>query len=218
MDMAVAELILQQAVDLLEMDISRTDSNVFKLRTAAEQVKKDLSAAGADDTSYSVQCIVDDEDADGEVTKEDMESACKREGDLFERFYHFVFSMIGECASDVHIDAVEISGSSMRIPMLRTKLLEAVQHNGHDVSRVSNTLNMEEACARGCALFAQKYLVEKRIVCTPEHVSLKSDNTEVTMDVCGCKSTDPVEGKFAVSGTVSLKTGTDHDCRRICMN
>ena len=37
MDMAVAELILQQAVDLLEMDISRTDSNVFKLRTAAER-------------------------------------------------------------------------------------------------------------------------------------------------------------------------------------
>ena len=170
------------------------------------------------DASYNVERIVDDEDAEGMVTKEDMEMACKERGDLIERFYHFVFTTIEECASDLQIDVVEVSGSSMRIPLFRTKLLEAVQHNGHNVDRISNTMNMEEACSRGCTLFAQKYLVEKQIVCTPEQVCLKNDTQEITMDVCGYKPTDPVEDKFAISSEVSLPTGTDHDCRGIVMN
>ena len=86
-DMAIAELIRKQAGEYLDMEIPQTAITEFKLRTAAEKVKEDLSAAGAEDASYNVERIVDDEDAEGMVTKEDMEMACKERGDLIERFY-----------------------------------------------------------------------------------------------------------------------------------
>ena len=184
-DDAIAELLLEQAKTTLDCEVDRTPVVMYKLHTAAEKIKRDLSATGAQETDYSIPYLADGEDLDGDVTKEDVEAICKQKGDLFEVFYHFVFETVSECASDVKIDSIQICGSSMRIPQLQARLLEAVQHARQTVERVGNTLNMEEACARGCALFAQKYAVEKVLVSSSEKVALEVNGRVVSMEVFG---------------------------------
>ena len=184
-DDAIAELLLEQAKTTLDCEVDRTPVVMYKLHSAAEKIKRDLSAAGAQETEYSIMYLADAQDLDGYVTKEDVEAICKQKGDLFEVFYHFVFEMVSECASDVKIDSVQICGSSMRIPQLQARLLEAVQHARQNVECVGNTLNMEEACARGCALFAQKYGVEKVLASSAEKVEVEVNGRAVSMDVFG---------------------------------
>lgn len=184
-DDAIAELLLEQAKTTLDCEVDRTPVVMYKLHSAAEKIKRDLSAAGAQETEYSIMYLADAQDLDGYVTKEDVEAICKQKGDLFEVFYHFVFEMVSECTSDVKIDSVQICGSSMRIPQLQARLLEAVQHARQNVECVGNTLNMEEACARGCALFAQKYGVEKVLASSAEKVEVEVNGRAVSMDVFG---------------------------------
>ena len=184
-DDAIAELLLEQAKTTLDCEVDRTPVVMYKLHSAAEKIKRDLSAAGAQETEYSIMYLADAQDLDGYVTKEDVEAICKQKGDLFEVFYHFVFEMVSECASDVKIDSVQICGSSMRIPQLQARLLEAVQHARQNVECVGNTLNMEEACARGSALFAQKYGVEKVLASSAEKVEVEVNGRAVSMDVFG---------------------------------
>ena len=184
-DDAIAELLLEQAKTTLDCEVDRTPVVMYKLHSAAEKIKRDLSAAGAQETEYSIMYLADAQDLDGYVTKEDVEAICKQKGDLFEVFYHFVFEMVSECASDVKIDSIQICGSSMRIPQLQARLLEAVQHARQNVECVGNTLNMEEACARGCALFAQKYGVEKVLASSAEKVEVEVNGRAVSMDVFG---------------------------------
>ena len=184
-DDAIAELLLEQAKTTLDCEVDRTPVVMYKLHSAAEKIKRDLSAAGAQETEYSIMYLADAQDLDGYVTKEDVEAICKQKGDLFEVFYHFVFEMVSECASDVKIDSVQICGSSMRIPQLQARLLEAVQHARQNVECVGNTLNMEEACARGCALFAQKYGVEKVLASSAEKVEVEVNGRAVSMEVFG---------------------------------
>ena len=148
-------------------------------------------------------------------SKEDFESACTREDSLFERFYHIVFGAVEAIAKDASIDVVEISGSAMRTPRLQEELLKAVQHAGHAVSRVSNTLNMEEACARGCVLFGELFFEERRVNCSVEEVAVCSDDAEVTrVCVYGTKPCEAIENQFTISANNPLEAGNDHDCGR----
>ena len=197
-DDAIAELLLEQAKTVLDCEVDRTPAVMYKLHTAAEKIKRDLSATGAQETDYSIPYLANGEDLDGDVTKEDVEAICKQKGDLFEVFYHFVFETVSECASDVKIDSIQICGSSMRIPQLQARLLEAVQHARQTVERVGNTLNMEEACARGCALFAQKYAVEKVLASSCEKVALEVNGRVVSMDVFGLGGVRDVVGMDGV--------------------
>ena len=212
-DDAIAELLLEQAKTTLDCEVDRTPVVMYKLHSAAEKIKRDLSAMGAQETDYSIAYLADGEDLDGDVTKEDVEAICKQKGDLFEVFYHFVFEMVSECARDVKIDSIQICGSGMRVPQLQARLLEAVQHARQNVERVGNTLNMEEACARGCALFAQKYAVEKVLACSAEKVELEVNGRVVSMDVFGMRGVGDgvVKGANGVGGDANGVGGDAND-------
>lgn len=214
-DAVLMELLYARAVEVMG-EFDRSESINFKLKQVAERVKMDLSADGADDATYCFELIAGDDEIEGEITKEDMMTACcgNKENNLFDRFYDFVFSVVSEYAPNVNIDVIEIAGGGMRIPQLRTKLLEAVQHNGKDVERVSTTLNTSEACARGTCLFAQKYLVEKEIGIASQPIRLMIGEKEMcSMEVYGYKGDVDGEYPFTITSDEIMMEGVDHDCR-----
>ena len=184
------------------------------MRTAAETVKKNLSARGADDISYEIPNMFEGDVATGVFTKEDFETACTRAENLFDKFYHIVFDTVQAVVTEERIDTVVISGSAMRTPRLQEELLRAVHHAGHEVEAVNNTLNLEEACARGCALFGEMFFEEKRFACSCEEVSVKrGDESIITVKVYGTQPCDATSA-FTISGSSALEAGNDHDCRR----
>lgn len=215
-DAALAELLYSRVVDMMG-EISRTEVVEYKLKQTAERLKADLSAEGVNEVPYSFELVAgDEEEIEGEVTKEDMITACasNKDNNLFDRFYNFVFNVVEKFATDVNIDVIEVAGGSMRIPMLRSKLLEAVQHNGKDVEQVSTTLNYSEACARGTCLFSQKYMVDKEINISSQIVEVPMGLKEkVAMEVCGYKGEASKEGRFTITSDVVLSESTDHDCK-----
>ena len=216
-DCAVAEALYRVCCDHFQEEVQRSDSTMFKLRAAAESVKCNLSARGASDVSFTIPNVrhgdeMESDDVEGVFSKEDFESACTREDNLFERFYHVVFAAVEAIAEEATIDVVEVCGSAMRTPRLQEELLKAVQHAGNAVSRVSNTLNMEEACARGCVLFGTLF-AEGAVKCSVEEVTVSCDAAEVArVCVYGTKPCEAAAGLFTISANNPLGAGNDHDC------
>ena len=215
LDNILSEVLYTKCCEQFEETIERTDRIDYKLKEAAEKAKKDFSADGMKEASYSISNIMDDEDCEGDISYEEFEEACKKKN-IYERFYHFIIESIQAICGDRVIDVVEIVGSSMRIPQFRKELLKAVQHCGHTIDKISNTMNMEEACARGCALFSNLYWEEKSICCSKDSVVLKVNDKEYScMNVCGCGTCEKKKDHFIIQNHDQLEEGADHDWNRI---
>ena len=197
--------------DEFHTSLNRTEAIIYKLRAAAETVKRNLSARGADDITYEIPNMFEGDMATGVFTKEDFETACTHGDNLFDRFYHIVFDTV-QAVKEQHIDTVVISGSAMHTPRLQEELLRAVRHAGHEVDSINNTLNLEEACARGCALFGEMFFEEKRFACSCEEVSVKrGDESIIKASVYGTQPCE-AESAFTLSGNSPIEAGNDHDC------
>lgn len=215
-DQILGTVLYQKCVEAFGEDIQRTDRVNFKLQAAAEKVKKEFSAEKADDISFVVQSIFEGEDYDGSVTKEEFEAACRNGDNFFDQFYHFVVKSLQDICGDRAIDAVETVGSTLRLPQLRDELAKAVEHCGFTVDKIGSSLNAEESCARGCALFAQLYCVEHTIACGEETVCLREGEDEVmSMTVCGCSPVETDGQKFVIQCNEPLQEGEDHDWKSI---
>ena len=215
LDDILSEVLYTKCCEQFKETIERTDRIDYKLKEAAEKAKKDFSADGMKETSYSISNIMDDEDGEGDISYEEFEEACKKKN-IYEIFYHFIIESIQAICGDRVIDVVEIVGSSMRIPQFRKELLKAVQHCGHAIDKISNTMNMEETCARGCALFSNLYWEEKSICCSKDSVVLKVNDKEYScMNVCGCGTCEKKKDHFIIQNHDQLEEGEDHDWNRI---
>ena len=215
LDDILAEVLYTKCCEQFNESIERTDRIDYKLKEAAEKAKKELSAAGMNDTNYSISNMIDDEDGEGDISYEEFEEACKKKN-IFEKFYHFIIESIQAICGDRVIDVIEIVGSTMRIPQFRKELLNAVKHCGHPIDKISNTMNMEEACARGCALFSNLYWEEKSVCCSKDQVVLKvNDKVYGCMNVCGCGTCEMKKDHFIIQNHDTLEEGEDHDWNRI---
>ncbi|KAJ3340463.1 adenyl-nucleotide exchange factor sse1 [Entophlyctis luteolus] len=130
-----------------KMDIRSSPKALYRLRQGCEKVKKILS--GNSVTMLNIECLLDDKDVSAEVHRAD--------------FFEWISPLIGRLEAPLRealesagittqeVDFVEIVGGSTRLAAVKEYLHEFFKGpNGE--SKISTTLNLDEAVARGCAL------------------------------------------------------------------
>ncbi|KAK1932769.1 dnaK family protein [Babesia divergens] len=125
-----------------------------KLEAVAIKTKRVLSANN--ESGFSAECLMEDNDLQGNITREEFEELCKQEflPDLTEMLMECV-NMFGKSVEE--IAAVEIAGGATRIPCVQ-KTISSVFG-----SQLSRTLNSDECVARGCVLDAAMRSISYRV-------------------------------------------------------
>lgn len=139
MTLHYAEVIAQKH----NVDILSNKKAMYRLRQACERVKKVLSANPV--TVLNVECLVGDIDISIRVNRDDLETLVHPMIEKITKVLHSAMDLAGVRADGV--DFIEFIGGSSRIPYIKKTLTDIFGH-----SKVSATLNMEEAVARGCAI------------------------------------------------------------------
>ncbi|TPX49981.1 hypothetical protein SeLEV6574_g01168 [Synchytrium endobioticum] len=142
-DEVLAEHYIEEFTTKFKIDIGSNAKARYRLRAACEKVKKVLSANPV--TQLSVECIMDDKDVSAVVKREDFEEWAASLIQRFEPPIKEALEAAGVTPSAV--DFVELVGGSTRVPALKSFLASMF-----DASKLSTTLNQDEAVARGCAL------------------------------------------------------------------
>jgi heat shock protein 4 len=125
-----------------KLDIKSNARASLRLRKELTKVKKILSANSQ--ASFAMECIMDDKDVKGKITREEFENMCNE----------FMSNVVNPCKQAVEeagltvdqVPHIELVGSASRIPAVATKIAEFF---GKDVSR---NLNVSECVSKGCAL------------------------------------------------------------------
>ncbi|KND00507.1 uncharacterized protein SPPG_04820 [Spizellomyces punctatus DAOM BR117] len=126
-----------------KIDINSNAKAKFRLRQAAEKVKKILSANAV--TMLNVECIMDDKDVSAQVQRSDFEEWA---APLVERLSVPIKEALAAAGiTPEEVEFVELVGGSTRIPAVKQTLSDLFGAN-----KLSTTLNQDEAVARGCAL------------------------------------------------------------------
>ena len=142
-DQALANHFIEEFKTKYKMDVSENKKAAYRLRTACEKVKKILSANAV--TMLNVECLMNDRDVSAQIQRPEFEEMI---APLITRItppLEEALKLAGVSKDD--IDAVEIVGGSTRIPIVKATL-----ENFFGAGKLSTTLNLDEAVARGCAL------------------------------------------------------------------
>ncbi|KAK2197943.1 bifunctional Heat shock protein 70 family/ATPase [Babesia duncani] len=123
------------------------ENNKTRLKVEAVAVKTRRVLSANAESSYSAECLMEDNDMSGHITRTQFEEMCNAE------FIPQLIEMLKECieASRTDLDSifsVEIAGGSSRIPCIQ----QAISSIFNKVP--SRTLNADECIARGCVLEA----------------------------------------------------------------
>jgi heat shock protein 4 len=125
-----------------KIDIKSNPKALFRLRTACERAKKMLSAN--QQAPVSVECIMNDVDVSGMITREQFEELASHVLEKVEVPLKTALASAGIPKESV--DAIEIIGGSSRVPLLKEKIRNFFG------KELSTTLNSDEAVAKGAAL------------------------------------------------------------------
>ncbi|ORY43782.1 HSP70-domain-containing protein [Rhizoclosmatium globosum] len=130
-----------------KMNIRSNPKALFRLRQGCEKVKKILSANSV--TMLNVECLMDDKDVSAEVHRaEFLEWVSPLVGRL-QKPLDDALAAAGISPADV--DFVELVGGSTRLAVVKD-FLSSYFNKNKDENKLSTTLNLDEAVARGCAL------------------------------------------------------------------
>ena len=211
-DEALGALVERKLREQEDVELPSTEAIAYRLKLKGEEIKK--AFATEQGQSISVEFVQGDDCFDLEIAREEFEAAC-RDRRLFDRFFEFVSDVLRDFPAALRLDGIETVGGNMYIARLGRELLHAVQDRGLEVQKVGSTMSKQEACARGCALFARKALVEKKIVCGAVDVLVNDPQNDVklTMPLFGCRSDTVRRGDFAIVTEDAPQGGYDHDCR-----
>lgn len=210
-DEALGALLERKLREEEAVELPATEAMRYRLKAKGEEIKK--AFATEQGQSIRVEFEQGDDYFDLEFSREEFDAAC-RERRLFDRFFDFVSDVLREFPAQRSLDGIETVGGNMYIARLSQALLSAAQDRGLEVEKVGSTMDKQEACARGCALFARKALVEKKIVCGTVDVLVNDAQSKVglSMPVCGCQSDTLPRGSFVIVTKDELQKGYDHDC------
>lgn len=210
-DEALGALLERKLREQEDVELPSTEAMAYRLKVKGEEIKK--AFATAQGQTINVEFVQGDDYFDLEIAREEFDAAC-REMRLFDRFFEFVSDVLREFPASLSLDGIETVGGNMYIARLGRELLNAVQDRGLEVQKVGSTLSKQEACARGCALFAQKALVERKIVCGAVDVLVNDpqSNVRLTMPMYGCRSDTARRGDFVIVTEDAPQSGYDHDC------
>lgn len=180
----------------------------FLLLSAAEKAKKDLSLEGLDDVQWSVTW--GEKEASATLSHEEFEGACERAG-LCQQVYDLVYDLVSGVQEAGAVRCVELVGSASRMKWVEKKVVQAVRHVWPEAA-LTALLNKEEACARGCTLFAQRALAEPQLSCPVQSLVLHAPREDSVLAVYGVGEAGAARG-FTVRSAGALKAGKAHDCR-----
>jgi len=117
----------------------------YKLEDAVAKTKKILSANS--EARLAVECLMEDEDFQSNMTRDSFEAMCKPMMDQVKNVLEGAKAMM-KISLD-KIDSMEAVGGASRVPWLKRMCSEAF--GGKELA---TTMNADESVARGCALQA----------------------------------------------------------------
>uniref|UniRef100_A0A3B0MQL8 Heat shock protein, putative n=1 Tax=Theileria annulata TaxID=5874 RepID=A0A3B0MQL8_THEAN len=128
----------------------------LKVEATASKVKRVLSANS--ESSYSLECLMEDYDLNGHLKREEFEVLCSRE--FLPRLSELLMCSLKVSGRTMEsIDSVEVVGGITRVPCVQALISHVFD------KPVSKTLNADESIARGCvlqgAINSKHYMVRK---------------------------------------------------------
>lgn len=140
-DLAITEHFADEFKSKYKIDIRENPKAYNRILTAAEKLKKVLSANTT--APFSVESVMNDVDVSSQLTRESLEELVKP---LLERVTEPVTRALAQAnLTAEEVDFVEIIGGTTRIPTLKQSISEAFG------KPLSTTLNQDEAIAKGAA-------------------------------------------------------------------
>ena len=140
-DKALVDHFAKEFKEKYKIDIYTNPKALVRVGTAAEKLKKILSANAQ--APISIESLMNDVDVQGIMKREDLEDLIKP---LLERVTGPLEQALAEAKLKVEdIDAIEMVGGCTRVPSLKEKISKFFN------KPLSFTLNQDEAVARGCA-------------------------------------------------------------------
>lgn len=140
-DLAITEHFADEFKTKYKIDIRENPKAYNRILTAAEKLKKVLSANT--NAPFSVESVMNDVDVSSQLSREELEELVKP---LLERVTEPVTKALAQAKLTAdEVDFVEIIGGTTRIPTLKQSISEAFG------KPLSTTLNQDEAIAKGAA-------------------------------------------------------------------
>lgn len=140
-DKALVDHFAKEFKEKYKIDINTNPKALVRVATAAEKLKKILSANAQ--APISIESLMDDVDVQGAMKREELEELLKP---LLDRATGPLEQALAEAKLKVEdIDAVEMVGGATRVPSLKSRISKFFN------KPLSFTLNQDEAVARGCA-------------------------------------------------------------------
>ena len=134
-DLAITEHFADEFKSKYKIDIRENPKAYNRILTAAEKLKKVLSANTT--APFSVESVMNDVDVSSQLTRESLEELVKP---LLERVTEPVTRALAQAnLTAEEVDFVEIIGGTTRIPTLKQSISEAFG------KPLSTTLNQDEA-------------------------------------------------------------------------
>lgn len=140
-DRAITEHFADEFKTKYKIDIRENPKAYNRILTAAEKLKKVLSANTT--APFSVESVMNDIDVSSQLSREELEELVKP---LLERVTEPVTKALKQAGITAEeVDYVEIIGGTTRIPTLKKSISEAFG------KPLSTTLNQDEAISKGAA-------------------------------------------------------------------
>ena len=140
-DQALVKHFAKEWKDKYKIDIYSNPKALVRVSTAAEKLKKILSANAQ--APISIESLMNDIDVQGMLTRKDLEDMLQP---LLDRATAPLEQALAEAKMKIEdIDAIEIIGGCTRVPALKDRISKFFG------KPLSATLNQDEAVARGCA-------------------------------------------------------------------
>lgn len=153
-DYAIAEHFVAEFKNKYKINVEENPKAFYRLLTAAEKLKKVLSANTQ--APFNVESLMNDIDVSSSLSREELEEYVKPLLDRVHVPVELALKSAGLSASD--IDSIEVIGGCTRVPSLKSKLSEVFGGKP-----LSFTLNQDEAIARGNAFICATHSPTVRV-------------------------------------------------------
>ncbi|ODV81384.1 heat shock protein of HSP70 family [Suhomyces tanzawaensis NRRL Y-17324] len=152
-DYAIAEHFANEFKTKYKIDVHENPKAFYRVLTAAEKLKKVLSANTQ--APFNIESLMNDIDVSSSLTREELEEYVQP---LLERVHIPIETALKEAGLKAEeIDSIEVIGGCTRVPSLKAKLTEIFG------KQLSFTLNQDEAIARGNAFICATHSPTVRV-------------------------------------------------------
>lgn len=154
----IDEILVDKIAELFQAkhhsDPRKNPKSLLKLRKAAEKCKLSLSPQGVTHAEVDIENLAEDMDFHTRIQLSDLEGSIKSKN-IHTRLIAIVEKALKSAGITIeNISSTEITGGSLRIPLLKRTLGEYL-HYDLSVNNfgLKTTLNMDECVAIGCTLY-----------------------------------------------------------------